>query len=287
MTQNNETITQTDAAADFAADMAAVAAHQQSQHDSAVANDDVPSCECGTVVGEHNLGVVCHQCGTKCHYVDTSRNPVVDVPPVSTTPTADYVSFEQYLDLMRRMHAYETMPPKDALQFDNACVYRWRDIKSLRLAFSQNESGVTNPLSRFTSELRRVNDLLDSAYLELSHLRRLIGLEMTHFKSMADKAKAKRQTTLGMQYTALVNRLANATVMRGTVRQSDDVRELNEALRNAHAYIQQLSTGIATEAQECYRHVETKRTAGDVASAERHQHRGDRLMALIANSAMV
>lgn len=248
-----------------------------------IENDLIPVCACGLTHGGHNLGLVCPTCGTKCHFKDDARNPTVEIKPIEDSPTHDYVSFEQYLNLMRQMHAYETMTPKDALQFDNACTYRWRDIRALRSLFNQVESGATNPMSRFTGELRRVNDLLDSAYLELSHLRRLIGLEMSHYQQLAKRAAAKKQTTLSMQYTALVGRLGKATTMQGRVRQSTDVQELNTALRNANLVIDQLTAGIAAEAQECYKHVGTKRDAGDIASADRHQARGDRLTALLPN----
>lgn len=281
MTENTNPTAET---VDFNADMEAMAQFQQEQLEAGIASGVIPSCDCGAVVGEHNLGLACHICGTKCLFNDESRNPVVEVQPTNNDPTHDYLSFEQFLNLMRQMHAYETMPPKDALQFDNACVYRWRDIKSLRLMFDQVETGGTNPISRFTNELRRVNDLLDSSYLELSHLRRLIGLEIAHYKQLAARARNKKQSTLSMQYTALATRLSNATIMQGRVRQSTDVQELNTALRNANALVDQLSAGIAAEAQECYKHVGTKREAGDVASADRHQVRGDRLMSMLPTS---
>ena len=261
--------------------LAQIHADNVTQREQWIAEDKCPVCKCGLLAGEHNLGLVCHACGTKCHHKDDTRNPTVEIKPINDNPTQDYVSFEQYLNLMRQMHAYETMAPADALQFDNACTYRWRDIKALRVMFNQVESGTTNPMTRFTAELRRVNDLLDSAYLEMSHLRRLIGLEMAHYQQLAKRATAKKQTTLSMQFTALVSRLGKATAMQGRVRQSTDVQELNTALRDANILVDSLTATIAAEAQECYKHVGTKRDAGDIASADRHQARGDRLMAAL------
>lgn len=241
------------------------------------------TCDCNNLTGEHNKGLVCHICGTVCKVPDEEM-PAVETQPVTLDPTQDYLEFEGYLRVMRDIHQYASMSAQDALQFDNAVVYRWRDVKALRYSLEQITNDPTsNPYTRLMKEFKRVNANADRAYLELSNIRRFIGLELGNLTTLLKHAKKKGSTVLATQYSALASRLERHSALMGNVVLGVDVQQANDALALEQRKNRFLIDGLKLQAEYHLGHAKNASNNGDEERAKRHHERHDTLMKIVAD----
>lgn len=200
-------------------------------------------CECNRLTGHALEGRVCPDCGTICqnpekpYYAEPVKDKVM-------SPVNDYMTYEQYLRIMRETHGYEKFDAKQALEFDNAVTYRWRDIRALRLVLSAMESGKTNPLSRFTSEYRRVYSNMEFIYLEMANLRNFLSLEIENLREQAKRAKKDRKTFLSMALQATADRIQKYTAMGSRIPVSMDLQEANKLSVIYQRQTQAISEGL-------------------------------------------
>lgn len=205
--------------------------------------DEAWTCECGRMKGEGLEGRVCPDCGTTCQNPEKPYHaePVKDKV---MSPVNDYMTYEQYLRIMRETHGYEKFDAKQALEFDNAVTYRWRDIRALRLVLSAMETGKTNPLSRFTSEYRRVYSNMEFIYLEMANLRNFLSLEIENLREQAKRAKKDKKTFLSMALQATADRIQKYTAMGSRIPVSMDLQEANKLSVIYQRQTQAISEGL-------------------------------------------
>lgn len=208
--------------------------------------DEVWTCECGRMKGEGLEGRVCPDCGTTCQHPDKPLKESEPLQDKVLPPISDYMNYEQYLNVMRETHGYEKFDQKQALQFDNAVTYRWRDIRALRLVMQNMGVKGTNPLQRFTSEYRRVYSNMEFIYLEMANLRHFLSLEIQNLNEQAKRAKKEKKTMLGtllsttasriQQYTAMGSRIPISMELKETAKVSyfwqRQYQTINDGLRN-------------------------------------------------------
>ena len=208
--------------------------------------DEAWTCECGRMKGEGLEGRVCPDCGTACQHPDKPLKESEPLQDKVLPPISDYMNYEQYLNVMRETHGYEKFDQKQALQFDNAVTYRWRDIRALRLVMQNMGIKGTNPLQRFTSEYRRVYSNMEFIYLEMANLRHFLLLEIQNLNEQAKRAKKEKKTMLGtllsttasriQQYTAMGSRIPISMELKETVKVSyfwqRQYQTINDGLRN-------------------------------------------------------
>ena len=193
--------------------------------DEHIAADNLYACECGLLVGEHNTGRICHACGTVCKHPDIPLPEHEPINDTMLTPIRDYMTFEQYLNTMRETHGYEKFDAKQALEFDNAVTYRWRDIRALRLVMQNMGIKSTNPLQRFTSEYRRVYSNMEFIYLEMANLRQFLMLEIQNLNEQAKRAKKEKKTMLGTILSTTASRIQKYTAMGSRIPISMELKE--------------------------------------------------------------
>lgn len=215
--------------------------------DEHIAADNLYACECGLLVGEHNTGRICHVCGTACKHPDVELpepEPVIDtlLPPV-----ADYMTFEQYLNTMRETHGYEKFDAKQALEFDNAVTYRWRDIRALRLVMQNMGATGSNPIARFTAEYRRVFSNMEFIYLEMANLRHFLLLEIMNLSEQARRAKSKKNTLVSTVFNTTAERLRKYTAMGSRIPIALEVKQANKHLLRYQRENHLLRQGIVGE----------------------------------------
>lgn len=208
--------------------------------------DEAWTCECGRMKGEGLEGRVCPDCGTACQHPDKPLKESEPLQDKVLPPISDYMNYEQYLNVMRETHGYEKFDQKQALQFDNAVTYRWRDIRALRLVMQNMGIKGTNPLQRFTSEYRRVYSNMEFIYLEMANLRHFLLLEIQNLNEQAKRAKKEKKTMLGtllsttasriQQYTAMGSRIPISMELKETAKVSyfwqRQYQTINDGLRN-------------------------------------------------------
>jgi hypothetical protein len=222
-----------------------------------------------------------------------SGNPNDSDNPDAMPAENDFISFESYLDVMRKMHSYEQMPPDHRVQFDHSVAYRWRDIKALKLILgSVDGNDGLNALGRFNAELVRVSMINDQTYLELSHLRNLMKHEVAAFREAAN-AQRKKSKFMAQTLEAFANRIeANLRLLGPMPPEAVDMlTRLNnmltaktaEAAENYDGVIrlstevERLREALTEEANYCYEHA-VQLADSDPARSQRHRERGDRLM---------
>lgn len=206
----------------------------------------------------------------------------------------DYISFEQYLEVMRKMHSYEQMPGDHRVQFDHAVAYRWRDIKALKfiLASVEGNDGV-NALGRYNGELVRLSMVNDQTYLELAHMRNAMCAEAKAFRELAATHR-KRNKMVSLALEAFANRVDSTLELLGPLPpEAVDMltrlsNMLNEKVAECTALrgdtialakeVERLRGVLQEEGDYCHGHA-TSLTDTDPERAERHRERGDRLIA--------
>ena len=215
--------------------------------DEHLAADSLYACECGLLVGEHNTGRICHACGTACKHPDI---PLPEPEPISDTmltPIRDYMTFEQYLNTMRETHGYEKFDAKQALEFDNAVTYRWRDIRALRLVMQSMGVAGSNPIARFTAEYRRVFSNMEFIYLEMANLRHFLLLEIMNLSEQARRAKSKKNTLVSTVFNTTAERLRKYTAMGSRIPIALEVKQANKHLLRYQRENHLLRQGIVGE----------------------------------------
>ena len=207
-------------------------------------------------------------------------------------PPDDYISFEQYLEVMRKMHSYEQMPSDHRVQFDHACAYRWRDIKALKLILASVEGNDgTSALGRYNAELVRLSMVNDQTYLELTHLRNMMREEAKVFRELA-KSQAKKNKLAAQSMGVFADRIDNCLELLGPLPDDavDMLTRLNkildlkteEAAKNLNGVIilstevERLRNVLQQEADYCYNHANAL-AESDPERAARHRERGNRL----------
>ena len=208
----------------------------------------------------------------------------------------DYVTFESYLETMRKMHSYEQMPNDHKVQFDHSVAYRWRDIKALKLILaSVEENDGLNALGRYHAELVRLSMLNDQAYLELNAMRNAMLDEADELDKRAKDLRKRKLTTQAQQFEVISKRFREHMRLVGPMppeavdvltrmRNLLDAREkeiatYNEQIQVLANEIERLRNGLAEEAEYCFEHAQACRET-DNERAERHAVRGHRLLAL-------
>lgn len=215
--------------------------------DEHMAADNLYSCECDLLVGEHNTGRICHACGTVCRHPNI---PLPDPEPINDTmltPVQDYMTFEQYLNTMRETHGYEKFDAKQALEFDNAVTYRWRDIRALRLVMQSMGVQGSNPIARFTAEYRRVFSNMEFIYLEMANLRHFLLLEIQNLAEQSRRAKSKKNSLVSTLFNTTAERLRKYTAMGSRIPVTLEVQQANKHLMRYQRENQTLRQGIISE----------------------------------------
>lgn len=205
----------------------------------------------------------------------------------------DYISFEEYLEVMRKMHSYEQMPGEHRVQFDHAVAYRWRDIKALKLILASVEGndGV-NALGRYNSELVRLSMVNDQTYLELAHMRNTMRAEAKTFRELAVTHR-KRNKMVALTLEAFANRVDKTLELLGPLPpEAVDMLTRLSGMLNAKASecnelrgdtialakeVERLRGVLQEEGDYCYKHADAL-VESEPERATRHRERGDRLI---------
>lgn len=215
--------------------------------DEHIAADNLYACECGLLVGEHNTGRICHACGTACKHPDIPLPEPEPINDTMLTPIRDYMTFEQYLNTMRETHGYEKFDAKQALEFDNAVTYRWRDIRALRLVMQSMGVAGSNPIARFTAEYRRVFSNMEFIYLEMANLRHFLLLEIQNLTEQSRRAKNKKNSLTATLFNNTAERLRKYTAMGSRIPVAVEVKEANRHLLRYQRENHTLRQGIIGE----------------------------------------
>lgn len=166
---------------------------------------------------------------------------------------SDYMKFEEYLDIMRKLHLYDDMSADMRVPFDQSVVYRWRDIKALKDLLARVElNPKSNALTRHMAEMRSLGDRLDTAYLEIRHLRSVLEHEATALEEEAKKLKKKGNLTTAGILIRSSNRLNQQRGLLGPMPADaiDVVTRLYAAYNDERRQRQQLVRFIATECKK-------------------------------------
>lgn len=215
--------------------------------DEHIAADNLYACECGLLVGEHNTGRICHACGTACKHPDIPLPEPEPINDTMLTPIRDYMTFEQYLNTMRETHGYEKFDAKQALEFDNAVTYRWRDIRALRLVMQSMGVAGSNPIARFTAEYRRVFSNMEFIYLEMANLRHFLLLEIQNLTEQSRRAKSKKNSLTATLFNNTAERLRKYTAMGSRIPIAIEVKQANKHLLRYQRENHSLRQGIIGE----------------------------------------
>lgn len=184
-----------------------------------------------------------------------SQDPSADVVKALDLMEAgtDYMKFEEYLDIMRKMHQYNDMSADMRVPFDQSVVYRWRDIKALKDLLARVEMNPnSNALTRHMAEMRSLGDRLDTAYLEIRHLRAVLEHEASALEEDAKKLKKKGNLTTAGILIRSSNRLNQQRSLLGPMPADavDVVTRLYTAYNEERRQRQQLVRGIAVECKK-------------------------------------
>lgn len=181
-----------------------------------------------------------------------SEDPTMDVVKALDLMDAnsDYMKFEEYLDIMRKMHLYNDMDAGMRVSFDQSIVYRWRDVKALKDLLARVElNPKSNALTRHMAEMRSLGDRLDSAYLEIRHLRAVLEHEATMLEEESKKLKKKGNLTTAGILIRSSNRLNQQHALLGPLPTEaiDVVTRLYAAYNDERRQRQQLVRAMALE----------------------------------------
>lgn len=208
----------------------------------------------------------------------------------------DYVTFESYLETMRKMHSYEQMPNDHKVQFDHSVAYRWRDIKALKLILaSVEENDGLNALGRYHAELVRLSMLNDQAYLELNAMRNAMLSEADELEKRAKDLRKRKLTSQAQALEVVAKRFREhmrlvgpmppeavdvLTRMRDLLNKRDEENKTYlEQINILANEVERLRAGLEQEAKYCFDHASSNRGIDDE-RADRHVERGQRLLDL-------
>lgn len=183
------------------------------------------------------------------------EDPTMDVVKAMDLMDAqsDYMKFEEYLDIMRKLHLYDDMAADMRVSFDQSIVYRWRDIKALKDLLARVElNPKSNALTRHMAEMRSMGDRLDSAYLEIRHLRAVLEHEASALEEEAKKLKKKGNLTTAGILIRSSNRLYQQKNLLGPLPTEavDVVTRLYAAYNEERRQRQQLVRALALECKK-------------------------------------
>lgn len=175
--------------------------------------------------------------------------PIMDDP---NEATRDYLGFEEYLSVMRRLHQYEEMPNEHKLQFDQAITYRWRDIKALRTILHDiegNPSGTA--LTRYNKEMQLLSNRLDQSYLEQHMLRGAIKAEIELLDKKIKQLKKEGKKTSSGWLLMIRSRFEQYLQVMGPMDPSsvDVLTRMHILLKEGDAHIAHLNRGFVEEAK--------------------------------------
>lgn len=206
----------------------------------------------------------------------------------------DYMTFEAYLETMRKMHSYEQMPDDHKVQFDHSVAYRWRDIKALKLILeSVEQNDGLNALGRYHAELVRLSMLNDQAYLELNAMRNAMLDEADELEKRAKDLRKRKLTSQAQSLEAVAKRFREHMRLVGPLppeavdvltRMHNLLDERDKEIATYKSQIQVLADEVVRlrnafdeEAEYCFEH-QTQLAESDPERAERHRERGQRLL---------
>lgn len=203
--------------------------------------------------------------------------PILDDP---NEATRDYLGFEEYLDVMRRLHQYEEMPNEHKLQFDQAITYRWRDIKALKTLLRDIEGNPNGTaLTRYNREMQLLSNRLDQSYLEQHMLRNAMRAEIELLDKQIKRFKKEGKLTQAGNASMIRGRFSQYLDVMGAMDPTsvDALTRMHIMLKEADARVAHLNQGFVEEAKYHYdfykQHAET-----DPERAKRHYDRARSLL---------